>query len=123
MSKFYLKTVVVEEAPAWVECEECNGIGKTLIVSQVSPYEETCHTCNGEGGKWHGAVEIDHYRGERRPYVGKVGAFATRIVTKSSILVREWTCSFYDSPGHAVALDGAHTPCSRCTVGEWRVKE
>jgi len=122
MSKFYLKSIIVEEADAWAECEDCGGDRE--IQSRFDGDDGLdvliidCPICNGEGGKWHEAIQIiDFY------YAKNVPVLISTPVTKSSVLVREWTCSFYDSPGHAVGLDGIHTPCSKCTAGEWRVKD
>jgi len=100
LSTFTQFSGVREEAPAWVECGDCEegrihacyGDRCTMPIEtdrflDIQCTDEQCPTCQGKGGKWMGGIEFDPMseRGGERLYRMKgVGR-----VTKSTILTRE----------------------------------
>ncbi len=106
---FTLKSVVVEEVPAWMKCERCEGKGK---VGHMIGHVEDCRVCSGEGGEW--ATPVTQIEFDSSYWVGH----AAIEITKSTILVREWTCP--DGFEHTDMED--YAPCDRCTATPWRVK-
>jgi hypothetical protein len=112
---FTRKVVIEELVPAWEECD-----------CKHPHFKGKCVNCQGSGGKWHEAVgefEIVNLLGEKVivrsieiPYMG-----GDR-VTKSSILVREYTCvdikMYHDEVKELVV---GFEPCPFCTAGDWSV--
>lgn len=106
---------IVEEIPAWEECERCEGIGDLIGTSPFHTGEQPCRECHGAGGKWHDAV------------VGINNKYNCWAVTKSSRLIRRWrVCIMCDGDGW---LRGSNKPCEYCQLGAepdsqgpWEVK-
>jgi len=124
-----------ERVPAWVECEWCEGMGSHDMDSPV--IEGMCARCQGEGGKWHEAVE--YYRTTGIVWEGYKlkgnRAHTKDDVTKQSHLIRTlqecgfcgegrrtfqdeigdpYGCECQDCEGTGATLDGA---------GEWKVSD
>ena len=134
--KTYKRSVIIEEAPAWEECVQCEG--ETVVCAICKEYpcvqsshsigSEDCPGCNGSGGRWHKAVEVDDL------FAVIVSGEYEEIenpVTKSTILQREWKCcEVCNGFGEYVYADRLTSNCGECqrtgaepdSQGEWQVK-
>ncbi len=96
------KTIMIEEVPAWMECDVCKGTG--------GGNNEPCSNCQGAGGEWHEAVDVS-----------KVGWY----IERSSLLTRKHdVCKRCGGEcldlGDICGCNG--TGAEPDTAGEWRVR-
>ena len=143
MSRFELKSVVVESVEAFDPCKTCSGKGK---VGHMIGHVEVCRVCQGSGGKWHvvsgmrlhEAVWLCEYN-DGGGDVYRMERVNNEAVTKSSILVREHEVCLRCNGTKIEGSSFLHSrkPCDRClkdadgkptgaepnTASQWRVKE
>lgn len=128
MSKFYRKSIIVEEAPAWEECSACLETGKVEIPNGSI---QACKHCGGRGGVWHEAVTVI-------PASMAFGLLRGDLIRHFATLIREHeVCQ--ECNGTCIegsSMDNSRRECTRClkdadgeptgaepgTAGEWKVK-
>jgi len=129
-STFKLKSVIVEEAPAWVECGRCEGSCQIRVKPRAGGHAafQNCPACNGDGGKWNSLIKDDPSLGLMFNTKGKLwfpfnGA-------KSSILTRTHEiCG--ECKGNTCGITTRKTYCDNCentgaepgTASEWEERE
>ncbi len=115
-----LKSFVEDRVPAWVECDPCQGEGFFIEGSIPGNIEQImCDDCNGAGGAWHEAVEVCgrfHWPLEKPMTHAHIDGTNYPVVTKSSYLVRKWTC-----PDHLGTKKDLKL-CDKCTASKWEVE-
>ncbi len=118
-----LEHSVKERVPAWGACRYCLD-GQAIMEDDSNLGYRflgySCEECQGKGGRWHEAVFFNKITPDV-PRVDQGDAhnimdnrFAT--VTKSSYLVRRWTCPDYLGTEKDLKL------CVKCVAGPWEVE-
>ncbi len=143
MSKFYRKSVIIEEVPAWQECDVCTEAGKGEIITGLGggikkarggPVVDSfpdplgvrrrkrspCSACHGKGGKWHEATQLASSWDQKHSW----RVIREYKVESTSVLFREHeVCRGCKGKREVYDLQLSHVvfhsplpriPCSRC---------
>lgn len=116
------RVVIIEEAPAWEECTMLGCDNGTVNLPHITLRD--CEICNGTGGKWGDMVTVCDVLEDA--YINFGNNKLQDIVTKSTILVKEWKpCT-----GGTTEISCQGDICWNCngtyaepdSQSEWRIK-